>query len=417
MEYLPNEWTNFPRGHEISTNHPIPRGTKVHSHRFPISNIDQRSTVALNFIAATITIECSAPLLNRSPLKPPGVAAGGILPLLSNRKSEDIRCWRPLAVHGAVTGVSLSDAADIRNFTWDDFDVVFDTRAAVIGMSDTDADEERPHFRARLELPGADPLDNVFVAERSGVVVGCAIAAVEPSIDRAVGEFGVIEGGRGQGVGRLLLARLERRADEAGVAVHQVNVHHTNRVLRSFMGTSGYERIRTFNELKYRPAPAYLEGDYRPLPVGVSLRPFVSGADEADLASVQNAAFEGSFGFAPNTPEQIAGYVAMRGVPGDILIAEDVASGDVIGYVWTSVTEGEAETSGMIEMTGVRPDQRGRGVGSAVIAAGLRHLRERSASVIDLEVDGENLSARRIYKDLGFKKVGEQFWYQKSVTR
>ena len=72
------------------------------------------------------------------------------------------------------------------------------------------------------------------------------------------------------------------------------------------MGTSGYERIRTFNELKYRPAPAYLEGDYRPLPVGVSLRPFVSGADEADLASVQNAAFEGSFGFAPNTPEQIA---------------------------------------------------------------------------------------------------------------
>jgi mycothiol synthase len=316
-----------------------------------------------------------------------------------------------------MTGAFLSDAADIRNFTWNDFDAVFDCRAAVTGISDADADEERSHFRARLELPGADPLDNVFIAEQSGEFVGGAIASVEPAIDRAVGEFGVIESARGQGIGRTLLARLERRAREAGVAVHQVNVHHMNTRLRSFMDAAGYRQIRIFNELKYRPAPAYLEGDYRPLPEGVSLRPFVSGADEAALANVQNAAFEGSFGFAPNTPEQIAGYVEMRGAPGDILIAED-SSGGVIGYIWTSVTESKddsGETTGMIEMTGVLPSQRGRGVGSAVIAAGLRHLRERGASVIDLEVDGENLSARRIYKDLGFKKIGEQFWYEKDM--
>ena len=312
----------------------------------------------------------------------------------------------------------MSAATDIRNFSWDDFDAVFATRAAVTGISDADADEERSHFRARLELPGADPLDNVFIAEQSGEFIGGAIAAVEPAIDRAVGEFGVIESARGQGIGRLLLARLERRAREAGVAVHQVNVHHTNSRLRSFMDAAGYKQIRIFNELKYRPAPAYLEGDYRPLPEGVTLRPFVSGSDEAALAIVQNAAFEGSFGFAPNTPEQIAGYVAMRGAPGDILIAED-SSGGVIGYIWTSVTESNedsGETTGMIEMTGVLPSQRGRGVGSAVIAAGLRHLRERGAGVIDLEVDGENLSARRIYKDQGFKKIGEQYWYEKSLA-
>lgn len=311
----------------------------------------------------------------------------------------------------------MSDAVNIRNFSWNDFDAVFDCRAAVTGIADADAEEERSHFRARLELPGADPLDNVFIAEQSGEFVGSAIAAVEPAIDRAVGEFGVIQSALGQGIGRLLLARLERRAHEAGVAVHQVNVHHTNTRLRSFMDAAGYMQIRIFNELKYRPAPAYLEGDYRPLPEGISLRPFVSGADEAALANVQNAAFEGSFGFAPNTPEQIAGYVEMRGAPGDILIAED-SSGDVIGYVWTSVTENNddsGEMTGMIEMTGVLPSQRGRGVGSAVIAAGLRHLRERGAGVIDLEVDGENLSARRIYKDLGFKKIGEQFWYEKDM--
>jgi|TARA_B110000263_G_scaffold223681_1_gene213573 mycothiol synthase len=316
-----------------------------------------------------------------------------------------------------VTGAFLSDAADIRNFNWGDFDAVFATRAAVTGISDVNADEERSHFRARLELPGADPLDNVFIAEKSGEIVGGAIAAVEPAIDRVVGEFGVIPSAIGQGIGRLLLARLEQRASDAGVAVHQVNVHQTNTRLRSFIDSAGYRQIRIFNELKYRPAPAYLEGDYRPLPDGVSLRPFVTGVDEVALATVQNAAFEGSFGFAPNTPEQIAGYVEMRGAPGDILMAED-SCGSVIGYVWTSVTErndDSNETAGMIEMTGVLPSQRGRGVGSAVIAAGLRHLRERGASVIELEVDGENLSARRIYKDLGFKKMGEQDWYEKNM--
>ena len=322
-------------------------------------------------------------------------------------------------VIGDRDGSLLTQPADIRNFLWDDFDAVFAVRAAVNGISDADADVERSHFRARLELPGADPLDNVFVAERSGALIGCAIAAVETAIDRAVGEFGVIQSARGQGIGRSLLARLERRASEAGVAVHQVNVHDSNTRLRSFMDAAGYRQIRTFNELKYRPAPAYLEGDYRPLPSGVSMRPFVPGDDEQALADLQNAAFEGSFGFAPNTAEQIAGYVAMRGDPGDILIAEDDASGEVIGYIWTSVSAGtaeSAETSGMIEMTGVRPDRRGRGIGSAVIAAGMRHLRERGAGVISLEVDDENVSARRIYRDLGFKKTGEQFWYEKRLA-
>ena len=317
-----------------------------------------------------------------------------------------------------MTGAFLSDAADIRNFTWDDFDAVFDLRAAVTGIPEADQDEERSHFRARLELPGADPLDNIFVAEQSGTPVGCAVAAVEPAIDRVVGEFGVIQSVIGQGIGRLLLARLEQRTHDVGVALHQVNIHQTNKRLRSFIDSAGYRKIRIFNELKYRPAPAYLEGDYRPLPDGVSLRPFVTGVDETALATVQNAAFEGSFGFAPNTPEQIAGYVEMRGAPGDILMAED-SSGSVIGYVWTSVTgskDNSGESAGMIEMTGVLPSQRGRGVGSAVIAAGLRHLRERGATVIDLEVDGENLSARRIYKDLGFKKMSEQFWYEKDMS-
>ncbi|MDA1256616.1 MAG: GNAT family N-acetyltransferase [Chloroflexi bacterium] len=316
-------------------------------------------------------------------------------------------------------GSHLIQPADIRNFTWDDFNAVFDARAAVTGIPASDADEARSHFRARLELPGADPTDNVFIAVRSGGVVGCAIVAVETAIDRAVGEFGVTESARGRGVGRSLLERLEQRSTEAGVAVHQVNVHHSDTRLRSIMEAAGYSRIRTFNELKYRPAPAYLEADYRPLPAGVTLRPFRTGHDERALADVQNIAFEGSFGFAPNTPEQIAGYVATRGAPGDILIAEDDASGEVIGYVWTSVSTGSAESpesTGMIEMTGVRPDQRGRGVGSAVIAAGLRHLRERGVGVVDLEVDDENVSARRIYRDLGFKKVGEQFWFEKRLA-
>ena len=70
-------------------------------------------------------------------------------------------------------------------------------------------------------------------------------------------------------------------------------------------------------------------------------------------------------------------------------------------------------SSGVIAMTGVHPDYRGRGIGRAVVTAGIAYLVERGASFVELEVDAENTPARELYLKLGFREVGRSVWYEK----
>ena len=76
------------------------------------------------------------------------------------------------------------------------------------------------------------------------------------------------------------------------------------------------------------------------------------------------------------------------------------------------LADGES-SSGVVAMTGVHPDYRGRGIGRAVVTAGIAYLVERGASVVELEVDAENTPARELYLKLGFRKVGRSVWYEK----
>ena len=69
--------------------------------------------------------------------------------------------------------------------------------------------------------------------------------------------------------------------------------------------------------------------------------------------------------------------------------------------------------SGVIAMTGVHPNFRGRGIGRAVVTVGIANLVERGASFVDLEVDADNTPARELYLNLGFRKIGRSDWYEK----
>jgi ribosomal protein S18 acetylase RimI-like enzyme len=50
----------------------------------------------------------------------------------------------------------------------------------------------------------------------------------------------------------------------------------------------------------------------------------------------------------------------------------------------------------------VVPDQRGRGVGRALMEAAIREARERGARTMDIGVDEPDLAARRLYESMGF---------------
>ncbi len=89
-----------------------------------------------------------------------------------------------------------------------------------------------------------------------------------------------------------------------------------------------------------------------------------------------------------------------------------IANDDVVaGYNWTL----RSGRTGWVSMTGVSAAFRGRGLGQAVVLAGMEYLRSRDVEAIELEVDYDNTPARELYLKLGFETVSQTLWYEKRL--
>jgi mycothiol synthase len=145
-------------------------------------------------------------------------------------------------------------------------------------------------------------------------------------------------------------------------------------------------------------------------PEGFTLRSFQPG-DAPVLTRIQNAAFSGSWGFSPNTVEQIEYRSSMSNTSHEgilFLVNQD----EVAGYCWTCFAPANGKARGIIGMIGVSPDYRGRGVSQPILAASLAYLKSAGADEVGLHVDSSNTPAIRLYTSLGFNKVGELHWYE-----
>lgn len=91
--------------------------------------------------------------------------------------------------------------------------------------------------------------------------------------------------------------------------------------------------------------------------------------------------------------------------PAGLLVAE--RDGRLIGFHWTKVEDGRGE----VYVVGVDPSAAGHGLGTALTAAGLRHLGDRGVDGIDLYVEGDNAAALAVYRRLGFRESARDVLY------
>lgn len=306
----------------------------------------------------------------------------------------------------------MASGLKIRKFEWKDVDAITDLFNEINGLAGSEKAFDVEFMRAFLSLPSCDPESHCFVAELDSSPVGFTLIAYEEPLGRTVASGGVINEYRNQGIGRELIRTAIKHAKSLkGVSVLHIEVSSDSENAKHVMESEGFQVVKNYWQMQWKKD----EAPETVLPKGFTVRSFQLDRDEKDLTELQNLSFGENWGFSPNTVEQISARVRLqRGGPEGILLVID--NDRPAAYNWTFISSGDNQTTGFISMTGVHPDYRGKGLGTAVVTAGIEYLKSRNADQVELEVDSENTPARELYLKLGFKKTGETLWYEKSLT-
>ncbi|WP_091552438.1 mycothiol synthase [Micromonospora pattaloongensis] len=273
--------------------------------------------------------------------------------------------------------------------------------------------------RAAGDTDGADPLSEAVLLHLRHDAAADVVHLMLRDPDGALAGYGHIDAGdpsegpwaelvvhplrRRHGLGRRLVTAAvaaATRLDPAGRL--RVWAHGDHPSAGALALHLGFARARVLLQLR---RPLRLPLPDRPLPTGISLRPFRPGADDAAWLAVNSRAFA-------THPEQGRWTIDDLRVrmsepwfdPAGFLLATDDATGRLLGFHWTKVHAGAAESIGEVYVLGVDPDAHGRGLGTALTVAGLRHLHDRGLSQAMLYVDESNTPAVALYGRLGFAR-------------
>ena len=295
-------------------------------------------------------------------------------------------------------------------FRWEDVEQVTQIFNQLNGLAGTVKEFDAELMGQWFAQPSCLPETNCYVADSGGELVGFALISPEVPIERAVATGGVLESHRQRGIGKQLVDRAVEHSRSPDVRVLHIQTGRDAPEASHLLESNGFAQVKEYWQMRW-------EGGELPamrLPYGFELRTFKLDHDEQALTDIQNAAFRDNWGFCPNTVEEVAARVRMKmNVPEGILFITD--GGTPAAYNWTHRIENRLGSVGFIGMTGVHPDYRGTGLGTAVVVAGLEYLRGEGITTVELEVDSQNPPARELYLKLGFRQVHETVWYEKRL--
>jgi mycothiol synthase len=271
-----------------------------------------------------------------------------------------------------------------------------------------------PQFIAeQLIRPNYCPEQDLFVAEISDDIVGYMNIEKELAIGRVVLDCRVHPSYRRKGLGTRLLDSAMNRARALEAQVAHVNITEDNLSARRTLSKFNFSFVRRFLELWLDIGPAG-EADVHS---AVMECRYLRTGEESELTELQNRAFAGTWGFSPNTVEEVTYRInSGTGSRQDIVLMHE---GDkAIGYCWTGTScEGGMPSArkGRILMLGVAPHYRCKGIGRRLMMAGLTRLKSKGLGIAELTVDSENKAARALYQSLGFEVRAGILWHEKAV--
>ncbi|TFB48867.1 mycothiol synthase [Cryobacterium tagatosivorans] len=277
----------------------------------------------------------------------------------------------------ALTVPDLSDAAALERF-----ESVATAAAAVDGHSP---------FNEQAMLDLASGRRTPMLVSVGDAPVGAAI------IGQGELDFVIVPAHRGHGHGAEALRQILADAPDQLTAWSHGD-HPAARVLATRYRMPAARTLLQLRASLIREAPA----EAPPAgPVGARISAFRPGVDDEEWLALNALVFaghpeQGSLDQADLTARQTEPWFD----PADFLLARDEATGSLVGYNWLKVEPGSP--SGEIYVIGVHPDAAGRGLGRALLLAGLERLRDRGCTSATLYVEAHNTAAVNLYRSLGF---------------
>jgi len=265
-----------------------------------------------------------------------------------------------------------------------------------------------------LGYPAFQPENDLFLVQDAAHVIGYIRVSLEPVIGRALVNGLVHPRHRRKGIGSALFSRAVRHAQDAGVGSVQISIAENNSGAKQLFARLGLRFIRYFIGYRLNLAAVRLSEIKTNGCILRNLRP----GEEDQLTAIQNRAFAGTWGFNPNTREEISYRIhSSTCAPEDVVMV--YRHDRPIAYCWTRIFHGGSRAGGVnrgeIHMLGVDPEYRKQSIGKNVLLAGLHHLEEKGVELVELTADSEMPAAVALYESAGFEKFMKFEWYEKKL--
>jgi len=301
----------------------------------------------------------------------------------------------------------------IRNYHPHDFNAFYllvkEARKAKI----SDYVSSREFLAKNLQRPRFNPQKDLFLAEGRNGLIGFLEINPEPEIKRAILDGAVHPLHRKKGGGSLLLEHGLQRARQLKTTTVHCNLPQHHQEAGRLISRYGFQPVRRFWDMianLSQESTCFMQDKEPFSPLEIK---HLNRGEEKILADLQNRCFTGSWGFQPNTAEDINFRLDLyRSSPDNILLA--YLEGEPIAYCWT--LKNPHKGIGHVLMLGVTPGLRNRGTGKFILEAGLNHLKKHQVRTVELTVDLSNQAALKLYRSFGFKKKQETTWHERFLT-
>lgn len=300
----------------------------------------------------------------------------------------------------------------VRNYTYHDLEAYCHIHSLAVRESGRAIIEDPHYTRTILARPHYSPQQDLFMLEKEGQgLIGFADIFSETIINRVIFEGFVHPDYRRTGLAARMLASVLTRSQEIGANLAHMCVRDDNHAACQFLSTAGFAPKRCFLELERR-----LERIDESLPDLDSgyFGEFQAG-QEALLAQVQNDVFTGSWGFCPNTTEDIRYYLRLTKIRlEDVIAVKD--GNEILGYLWPQICGSSRGRMGRIHMFGVVSGFRGKGLGRQLMVYALAWCQQKGLETVGLMVDELNRPAVALYASLDFQVKARNIWYEKRLS-